>query len=71
MPDHKNAADIPSSRWQRVQQQFWFQGCAISLFPLAIGLFLYLQLPPHPDDLKHVEGFVKYATSNKGTWALV
>jgi hypothetical protein len=71
MPDHTKASDIPLSRWQRVQQQLWFQGCVISLLPLAAGLFLYSQLPPHPDNLQHVEGFVKDATRNKGTWALV
>jgi hypothetical protein len=68
MPDEQKAADIPLSRWQKVQQQLWFQGCVISCFPLVIGIFL---LPAHPDRLWHVEGIVREATAKKGNWHIV
>jgi hypothetical protein len=70
MAEEQKVAYKPLSRWQKVQQQLWFKGCVVSSFALIIGTFGFLQLPPHPARLQHVEGFVREATKNKGSWVL-
>jgi hypothetical protein len=70
MPEEQKVAEKPLNRWQKVQQQMWFNGCVVSSFALIIGTFGFLQLPPHPGSLQHVEGFVREARKNKGSWAL-